>query len=97
MIVSLVEEKDFHALWNDVKYLIAKMENFTPINNKRLLTSKEVCKKLGITARTLQLMRDESRIAFINQPGKRTVRYRESDIIKYMDANTFPARKGKYS
>lgn len=55
-------------------------------NDNRLLTSKEVCKLLCISSRTLQEWRNMGKIPFIKIGGK--VLYKQSEVMKILDKNS---------
>lgn len=50
----------------------------------RLLTQTEVCQRLGICRKTLQTLRCRRKIGFV-QFGHRTIRFRESDVQKFIE------------
>jgi excisionase family DNA binding protein len=49
----------------------------------RLLTSREVCQRLGICIRSLQILRSTRKIAFIRF-GHRSIRFREEAIDQFL-------------
>jgi len=49
----------------------------------KLLTSAEVCQRLGICFKTLQTLRNTRKIAFIRL-GHRSIRFREEAITEFL-------------
>ena len=50
---------------------------------ERLLTTREVCKRLGICLKTLQQLRANRKIAYIRF-GHRSIRFREQAIEQFL-------------
>jgi excisionase family DNA binding protein len=49
----------------------------------RLLTTREVCRRLGISIKTLQVLRSNRKIAYLRF-GHRSIRFREEAVEKFM-------------
>ncbi len=49
----------------------------------RLLTQREVCQRLGICAKTLQILRRNRKIAYLRF-GHRSIRFREQAVEDFM-------------
>jgi len=49
----------------------------------RLLTTREVCRRLGISIRTLQVLRSNRKIAYLRF-GHRSIRFREQAIEEFL-------------
>ena len=54
----------------------------------RLINDKELAHKLGIGVQTLRNMRARRQGPPYIKIGRRTVRYREADVEKFLSANT---------
>lgn len=59
------------------------------LGGERFLTDKELSEQLKISIRKLATMRSEGAIDFIKLDGK--ILYKESDILKLLEANYFKA------
>lgn len=59
------------------------------LGGERFLTDKELSVQLKISVRKLASMRSEGKIDFIKLDGK--ILYRESDVVKMLEANYFRA------
>jgi hypothetical protein len=59
------------------------------LNGEILLTGEEVMEMLHLSKRSLQSYRDTGIIPFIQIGGK--ILYRETDILKLLDKNYYPA------
>ena len=53
------------------------------MNIDKLLTQREVCQRLGICRRTLQSLRRNRKIGYV-QFGHRTIRFRETDVQRFI-------------
>jgi excisionase family DNA binding protein len=49
----------------------------------RLLTTREVCRRLGISIRTLQVLRSNRKIAYLRF-GHRSIRFREQAVADFI-------------
>ena len=59
------------------------LQNRTPnLNGEKFLTTKEACRTLNLSARTLQEWKTRGKIPFIQLGGK--ILYRQSDIDKIL-------------
>ncbi len=59
------------------------------LGGERFLTDKELSEQLKISTRKLATMRGEGAVDFIKLDGK--ILYKESDILKLLEANHFEA------
>jgi excisionase family DNA binding protein len=50
----------------------------------KLLTQREVSELLGVSVKTLQLLRRNQKLAFVRF-GHRTIRFRESEVSKFVE------------
>jgi excisionase family DNA binding protein len=51
--------------------------------NDRLLTTREVCKRLGVCIKTLQVLRSNRKIAYLRF-GYRSIRFREEAVADFI-------------
>ena len=81
--VYLLQEKDFEGLLRRIESLETGLKNLL---NETMpndwVDSKEVCKVLDVSTRTLQNYRDNGKISFC-QKG-RIIRYRRKDVEQFM-------------
>jgi len=49
----------------------------------RLLTTREVCKRLGVCMRTLQILRSNRKISYLRF-GHRSIRFREQAVEEFL-------------
>jgi excisionase family DNA binding protein len=49
----------------------------------RLLTTREVCQRLGVCIRTLQVLRSNRKIAYLRF-GRRSIRFREEAVADFI-------------
>ena len=52
----------------------------------KLLTQREVSELLGVSVKTLQVLRRNQKIGFVRF-GHRTIRFRESEISKFVEGS----------
>lgn len=81
-IVSFFSALD--KMLDAINLTIKKRNSLT--DNSQFLTTKDVCKLLHISPRTLQEWRDTGKIPFIKIGGK--VLYRQSEVLKILDKNS---------
>lgn len=62
------------------------LKNRTPhLNGEKFLSTRDVCRMLHVSSRTLQEWRDTGKIPFIQIKGK--ILYRESEVLKSLEQN----------
>lgn len=57
------------------------------LNGERYLTNTEMCRKLHVSNRTLQLYRNTGKIGYIQISGK--ILYRESEVLRMLEENYY--------
>lgn len=53
------------------------------MNQDKLLTQREVCRLLGVSPTTLQILRRNHKISYVRF-GHRTIRFSEKDVVEFM-------------
>lgn len=86
MIYKIETQDNFDELYRMVLEIYNRFQ-LSKTKESKLLTSKEVCAKLGISTRTLQNLRDGGKIKFVQANGSRTIRYSLSHIEEYLEKN----------
>ena len=93
MEVKLITTDEFEKLKadliNTVREELAKA-NGGGVAAEELLTSKQVCKELGVSTRQFQKYRDERRIAF-SQFGRK-IYVKRSDLNDFIVSHRIPSR-----
>ena len=63
----------------------------TPVlNGEKYLTTKDICRLLHMSKRTLQEYRDDGKVGYIQISGK--ILYKQSDVLKLLEDNYFPKK-----
>mgnify|MGYP006371252679 FL=1 len=64
---------------------VTEESNRASKEEKRYLSTKEVCDMLGVSDTTLYRMRLEQNLPFVKVAGKRNVRFDKEEVIKFMN------------
>ena len=83
MDLKLIKAKDIKELKNALKDINKQNAEL----QEEWLNSKETAKFLNVGKRTLQRYRDTGKIAF-SKDGRK-IRFKKSDIVKYLNKNYF--------
>lgn len=90
--VYLITESQLKALMIDTldEYRKSVAADYGRNDTEEYLGCKQVCKELGVSARTFQRYRDQHRIAFIQRGRK--IYVKRSDLIAFQEANLIEAQ-----
>jgi hypothetical protein len=86
--VELATKEDLLMMHADVKNLIELLTNSQGGFKDELLTTQQVMEYLKISKRFLQSLRNEGKIKFCQNEVRGPIKYRLSEVRKYMDRIT---------
>ena len=93
MKLIIIDRKAWEQHCSDFADFVHRIEQLigNPPEKDEWLDNEAVCRRLGISKRTLQSYRDNGTIAYCKIGGK--ILYRQSDIQAMLERHYYPIRK----